>query len=71
MNSERFTSIDELPIMLNADQVADVLSVSRAQAYILLHRKDFPTLSIGRRLLVPKHKLLTWIDEQIKQGLWA
>ncbi len=71
MNSERFTSIDELPIMLNADQVADVLSVSRAQAYILLHRKDFPTLAIGRRLLVPKHKLLAWIDEQIKQGLWA
>ena len=52
------------PAVLNATQLAKKLGISRAGAYQLLHRADFPTLKIGKRLLVPRDKLDAWIDGQ-------
>mgnify|MGYP000060918078 CR=1 FL=1 len=57
-------SLDELPAMLTAAELAGALGISRAGAYTLIHRRDFPTLQIGKRLMVPKDKLLAWIDRQ-------
>lgn len=57
-------SFDELPLVLNANQVASVLNISRTNAYALFHRRDFPTLQIGNRLLVARDKLSQWMDEQ-------
>ena len=53
---------DNLPAVLNATQLATALGISRAGAYQLLHMEDFPTLRIGKRMLVPKDKLILWID---------
>ena len=66
MNSKNteFTSLDQLPLTLSAEQVASVLGLSRAKTYELMHSKGFPTLVIGKRLIVPKDKLLCWIDQQ-------
>ena len=47
-------SLDDLPAMLTAAELAGALGISRAGAYALIHRKDFPTLQIGKRLMVPK-----------------
>ena len=60
----KYTAVDQLPLTLNAEQVASVLGLSRAKAYELMHSKGFPTLVIGKRLIVPKDKLLCWIDQQ-------
>lgn len=57
--------IDKLPYSLNAQQVAEVLGVSKNCAYTLMHSKGFPTLRIGRRMVVPKDKLLQWMEEQV------
>ena len=51
-----------LPDVLNADQLAGALGISRAGAYELLHTKGFPTLRIGKRLMTPKKRLIEWID---------
>lgn len=59
-----YTSLDQLPITLSALEVARFLGISRAGAYNLLRSKGFPTLRIGNRMIVPKDKLLTWMDEQ-------
>ena len=64
MNSS-LTSFDQLPITLKAEQVAAVLGISRANAYTLMHSKDFPTITIGKRMIVPKDKLLAWMDERM------
>ena len=55
-------SLDELPAMLTAAELAGALGISRAGAYALLHRRGFPALRIGKRLMVPKDKLAAWID---------
>lgn len=53
---------EDLPAVLNAEQLAQTLGISRAGAYQLLHRQDFPTLRVGKRMLVPKDKFILWID---------
>ena len=53
---------ENLPTVLNATQLASALGISRAGAYQLLNTETFPTLRIGKRLLVPKDKLIDWIE---------
>lgn len=55
---------DDYPEILNAEEVAKILRISRQGAYNLLNSHDFPTLKVGRRLMVPKSKLINWIDEK-------
>lgn len=55
---------DQLPVALNALQVAAMLGISRAGAYNLMRSEGFPTLRIGSRMVVPKDKLLAWLDKQ-------
>lgn len=55
-------SFDQYPPVMNANQLSEALGISRAGAYQLLHQENFPTLHIGKRLAVPKDKLILWID---------
>ena len=59
-----YSYFNDLPLVLNAQQLAGVLNISRANAYKLLHREDFPTLHIGKRMLVSRDKLVKWMDGQ-------
>ena len=61
-------SLETLPPVLNATQVSEVLGISRAGAYNLMHREDFPTLQIGKRMLVPRDSLLIWIKQNTGGG---
>ena len=49
-------------MMLSVEEAGELLGVSRVVAYQLSHRDDFPVLHIGRRLLVPKGKLIEWVN---------
>ena len=60
-----YTSLELLPLALSAEDVAQVLGISRANAYTLMHSKGFPTIKIGKRMTVPKDKLIEWIDKQM------
>lgn len=61
--SKTYTSYNELPIMLSVPQLAAVLNISRSGAYTLVRSEGFPSLKIGSRIVVPKNKLLCWINE--------
>ena len=60
-----YTSFEQLPLTLNADDIAAYLNISRGNAYTLLHREDFPTLRIGKRMIAPRDKFLAWLDQQM------
>ena len=60
-----YTSLEQLPLTLSAEDVAQVLGISRANAYELMHSEGFPTLKIGKRMTVPKDKLIEWIQARI------
>lgn len=65
MKETNFKSYDELPLFLNAKMVAQVLGISMAGTYELLHQNGFPVVKIGSRLVVPKEKFLTWVEKQV------
>ena len=62
MQNQTYTSIEQLPLTLTANDVQRILGISRAGAYHLLSQEDFPTLHIGSRLVVPKEKYIQWMD---------
>ena len=59
-----YTSYDQLPLVLNAEQVAKLLGLSRAGTYALFHQENFPCIRINKRMLVERDKLLAWLEEQ-------
>ena len=54
MKESRYKSYDELPLLLNAETVAQVLGVAPSSVYELMHEKHFPTLRIGSRIVYRK-----------------
>lgn len=63
--TEIYKNYDELPAMLSVPQLANFMGISRAGAYELVRQKTFPSMKIGTRIVIPKDKLLLWIDEKI------
>ena len=66
MERTQYKSFDDLPLMLSVPDLASVLGISRAGAYELVKEKGFPSLTIGSRILIPRDKLVAWIDEKSK-----
>jgi len=57
-------SYEQLPIMLNANTLAKTLGISRAGAYELMNSKGFPTLRIGKRMMVGKEQFIKWVNSK-------
>lgn len=53
--------------MLSVEEAGELLGISRQLAYQLANRDDFPCLRIGRRMLIPRNKLLEWVDNHCGQ----
>lgn len=64
MRESKFKSYNDLPLTLNALDVAEALGISRAAAYELVRAKGFPRMNVGKRILIPKDAFLEWIKEQ-------
>ena len=64
MKESKFTNYEQLPLFLNANTVSRVLGIAISSAYELMHEKDFPSIRIGSRLVVPKEKFIAWVDKK-------
>ena len=62
-----YTSYEQLPLALRAEDVAEILGISRAGAYALFHSEGFPCIRIGKRMLVQRDAFLQWLDEEQKK----
>ena len=47
--------------MMTVKDVKEYLGIGNNAAYALFHREDFPSLIIGRILLVRRESFLNWI----------
>lgn len=61
MKECKYKNYDELPLVLNAKEVAKVLGLSLAGTYELMRHKDFPAKRIGKRIIVPRDEFLEWL----------
>lgn len=49
--------------LLTVKQTQEKLQLSHNTMYKLLHTADFPTIRIGRKILIPEDSLNQWIKE--------
>lgn len=62
MNLTTYKSYDELPAVLTAKEVAEVLRISRSYAYALMTKEGFPSLTVGKRIVAPKRLFIKWLE---------
>ena len=55
-------------LTLSVPEAAKVIGVSRSQMYILAKSEGFPTIQVGRRVLVSVKGLERWVEEQAAKG---
>ena len=67
MKESTYKTYDDLPLFLNAAMVARVLGVAPSSAYELMHERDFPTLRVGSRMVVPKEQFIEWVFADAKE----
>ena len=64
MKKSKYKSFNELPLMLNVQDVSDVLGIGLAHTYEVVRRKDFPSITLGSRIIIPRDKLMEWLERQ-------
>lgn len=62
--SMNYKTVDELPVTLNAEELKVFLRISRAGVYQLMNTPGFPTIHIGKRMVVPKDRFIEWMNKQ-------
>lgn len=58
---------DELPLFLNATDIANLLGVSKSTAYELMSNNEFPSIRLGGRVLVERDKFINWLDKKAEK----
>lgn len=66
--ARKYKTFEDLPSVLTAQDLADYLHISNSTAYNLLRCQGFPTLMVGKRMMVSKEKFKEWCDEQSTRG---
>jgi len=54
--------LPRIPDTISEDAINFYISLT--SAYELMHEKDFPSIKIGSRIIVPKDKFREWIDKK-------
>ncbi len=55
-------TMEEFPITLTVEDVAEILRISRNKAYMLCRTKGFPAKRIVKRVVIPKSKFIVWLE---------
>jgi len=64
-----FPSFRELPLLLNAEQAAQLLAISRAHLYELMRSGEIPIVRLGRSTRIPADALRDWVA--CRQQRWT
>ena len=59
-----YTNIKDLPLTLKAHEAAAVLRISKSKVYELARTESFPAIRIGNRVVIPRDKLIQWMNTQ-------
>ena len=60
-----YTNIEDLLLTLNAREAAGVLRISKPKVYELARTDSFPAIRIGNRVVIPRDKLIQWMNRQM------
>lgn len=66
MQQPFYKSYEDMPAVLTAKELAAALRISRSGAYALMAKEGFPSVSVGKRLVVPKALFVKWLETEAK-----
>lgn len=58
-------TFNNLPDIMSANDLLDVLPLSRSGIYQMINSEGFPVIKIGKRKLIPKEALLKWLSDNL------
>ena len=66
MQASKVRNWDEVPLVLGPQDILrlGILPGGKTSIYALFHRKDFPAIRHGKRLLVSREALRTWLERK-------
>lgn len=59
-----YTNINEIPLVVDAACLKDILGISRSMTYAVMRSKGCPTFRLGKRVLLHRDELFDWIRKQ-------
>ena len=62
MTNTSYRTVEELPLLLNVNDVAKILGVGKNLAYSLINSGEIKGLRIGTKIRVPKQALIDYIS---------
>ena len=54
--------IESYPLVLTANEIGQILKISKPSAYVLMNRADFPLIRIGRCKRVLRNEFFSWLN---------
>ena len=60
-NEKKYTSIDQLPLVLSVEDLADVLGIGSNRADVVVMSGKAGSIRIGRQYKIPKNALETYL----------
>ena len=54
-------------LTMSIPEAAKVLGISTSQMYVLARAEGFPSINVGKRILVSVKGLVRWVDQQAGQ----
>ena len=67
MDRKKYNSFDELPLFLDAKILGELLGLSRTSVYELIHEHGFPYIRLGKKIVVPRDKFISWIETHTEE----
>lgn len=59
-----YTNINEIPLIIDATCLKDILGISRSKTYAVMRSKGCPTFRIGKRVFACRDELFDWLKTQ-------
>jgi predicted DNA-binding transcriptional regulator AlpA len=68
MKQSSYKAYEDLPLFLNVKDLSSAIGIAPSSCYELMHEKDFPSIRIGKRLVVPRDKFIEWVEKHSNGG---
>lgn len=56
--------IEDYPLVLTANHISKILSISKSTAYELMEDRSFPLIRLGRSKRVTQNDFFEWLSQQ-------
>ena len=65
MTEKQIKTYEDLPMFVSVPLLSKLFGISQSSGYELMHEKGFPSLRIGSRIVIPRDKLIEWIESRV------